>query len=555
MLIEKRSLNLPVRSGAPKHILNFSINGRKVREFDIELADDQPELWVASDVSKYRGQELSVDSPTLSPERLSVLEQGDETKDAKGLYAEKYRPRFHFTTRRGWTNDPNGLVYYQGEYHHFYQHNPYGIKWGNMYWGHAVSKDLVHWEELGDALEPDELGSIFSGSAVVDWENTSGLQNGSEHTLVCIYTSAGGQLTWSEGKPFVQSIAYSNDRGRTWTKYAHNPVVPHIVGANRDPKVIWHKPKRQWVMALYLDANDYCLLVSPDLKHWERTCTVQIPGGAECPDFFELPVDGNPAQTRWVLWAANGRYLLGDFDGVQFVPQGGVQSFVFGPRGEEMNLHGNSYAAQTWSDIPPEDGRRIQTSWLITSLPGMPFTNAMTFPTELTLRTTAAGIRLNSWPVREITQLHGWKRDWHDLLLRPGENPLQDISGEALDITAEFQLPPSGAAAAGVAELAFGFEIGGLSIAYAAAAQSLTCQNETVPLPPEGDVIRLRILVDRGSLEIFGNGGAISMVIGLVPDNNHQTLSVFSRNGTIKLRLLEVCEVKTIWPASGAAGA
>jgi fructan beta-fructosidase len=545
MLIKKQYLNMPVRSGATKHILTFSINGRTVREFDIELTDDEPELWVASDVSQFRGEELTVNSPTLPPEMLSLMQQSDEIKATGDVYAEKFRPRFHFTTKLGWNNDPNGLVYYQGEYHLFYQHNPFGLNWGNMYWGHAISNDLLHWEELGDALEPDGLGAMFSGSAVVDWENTADLQSGFEHTLVCFYTSAGGSLTWSEGKPFVQSIAYSNDRGRTWTKYANNPVVKHIVSANRDPKVIWHQPTRRWVMALYLDKNDYALLVSPDLKQWEQTCTVQIPGGAECPDFFDLPVDGNPAHTRWVLWSAHGNYLLGDFDGTQFVPDGGVQSIWGGPWSDAATIPSSSYAAQTWSDIPPEDGRRIQICWLLASLPGMPFTNAMTFPTELTLKTTANGIRLNSWPIREIAKLHGAKHNWQDVLLQPGENPLQGMSGAAFDITAEFQVPQSGAAG-----VTFGFEIGEVTLAYDPAAQTLTCRDKTIALPPEGNAIRLRILVDRGSLEIFGNGGVVNIVLGYAPDNPEQTLAVFARNGSVRLAQLEVAEVGTIWPAS-----
>jgi len=197
MLIEKRYLNLPVSSSLPKHVLTFSINGRKVREFEIELAGDQPELWVVSDVSAYHGQELIVTSPTLPAEGLAVLEQSDEIKGAEDLYAEKYRPRFHYSPKRGYLQDANGLVYYRGEYHLFYQHNPYGISWANMHWGHATSKDLLHWEELGEALEPDDMGPIFSGSAVVDWENTSGFQSGSEPPLVAIYTSAGGYSAWA----------------------------------------------------------------------------------------------------------------------------------------------------------------------------------------------------------------------------------------------------------------------------------------------------------------------------------------------------------------------
>ncbi|MCP4642727.1 MAG: glycoside hydrolase family 32 protein, partial [bacterium] len=165
----------------------------------------------------------------------------------------------------------------------------------------------VHWEELPVALYPGELGAMFSGSGVVDWRNTAGFRTGADETLVCVYTSA--------GVPFTQSLTYSNDRGRTWTKYAGNPVLEHIAGTNRDPKVIWHAPTERWIMALYLDGNNFGLFSSPDLKAWTRLCDVELPDDIECPDLFELPVNGDPGHTSWVFWGANGHYLIGAFDG------------------------------------------------------------------------------------------------------------------------------------------------------------------------------------------------------------------------------------------------
>ena len=240
---------------------------------------------------------------------------------AKRLYEEKYRPQFHFTAKRGWDNDPNGLVFYKGEYHLFFQHNPFGNQWGNMTWGHAVSPDLVHWTQLRNAIEPDRMGTIFSGSAVVDWENTASFQTGPEETLVAIYTAAGGTSPESKGQPFTQCIACSNDRGRTFTKYRANPVVPHMVGDNRDPKVVWHVPTRKWIMTLYLSGNDYRFLASPDLKTWAKLHDITVPGCAECPDFFEMTVDGEPGVTKWVWTAANDKYLVGMFDGERFCPE------------------------------------------------------------------------------------------------------------------------------------------------------------------------------------------------------------------------------------------
>ena len=277
------------------------------------------------------------------------------------LYDERYRPQFHFTPRKGWTNDPNGLVFYKGEYHLFFQHNPFGVKWGNMTWGHAVSPDLVHWTATGATpLNPTMLGTMFSGSAVVDWGNTAGLQSGAEKTIVSIYTAAGGTSPESKGQPFTQCMAYSNDRGRTWTKYAGNPVVPHIAGENRDPKVVWHAPTRQWIMALFLDGNTYRFLASPNLKNWTHAARYHVsPAPRECPDFFPMPVEGEPGTTKWVWTAANGHYLVGTFDGKRFIPEVMTQPGHYGK---------NYYAVQTYSDLPERaagagglDGRRAST--------------------------------------------------------------------------------------------------------------------------------------------------------------------------------------------------
>ena len=183
------------------------------------------------------------------------------------FYAEPSRPQFHFTAKKGWLNDPNGLVYFNGLYHLFFQHNPFGTEWGNMTWGHAVSKDLVRWTQLDDAIEPDKLGTIFSGSAVVDENNTSGFGTNGKAPLVCIYTAAGGTNTASTGKRFTQCLAYSTD-GVTFKKYEGNPVLPHQIVNNRDPKVIWYAPDKRWVMALYLDGHKYGFFGSPDLKNW-----------------------------------------------------------------------------------------------------------------------------------------------------------------------------------------------------------------------------------------------------------------------------------------------
>ena len=283
--------------------------------------------------------------------------------DDATLYNEKYRPQFHFTPQKGWTNDPNGLVFYKGEYHLFFQHNPFGTQRGNMTWGHAISHDLVHWKQQANAIGPDVRGTIFSGSAVVDNGNTAGFQSGEEKTLVAIYTAAGGTSPESKGQSFTQCIAYSNDRGRTWIKYSGNPVVPHMVGGNRDPKVVWHSPTKQWIMVLFVDGNTFRFLASPNLKNWTILRDITVPGAAECPDFFEMRVEGELGPTKWVWTAANDHYVIGAFDGKRFIPEVMTQPGHWGQ---------NYYAVQTYSGLP--DARRVQVGWMNGGeYPDMPF--------------------------------------------------------------------------------------------------------------------------------------------------------------------------------------
>lgn len=364
LVAERKLLHFPVKNGGPKRNVTVSVAGREERKFEIELADGKPDWWAPLDVSAWRGQKLvvTVDKLPDDSQALASLSQADELKDASDLYREPLRPQIRFSPRRGWTNDPNGLVFFGGEYHLFFQHNPYGWYWGNMHWGHAVSKDLVHWEERREALYPDALGPMFSGSAIVDWKNTSGLGTKDSPPLVLIYTAA--------GNPTVQCLASSTDKGRTWTKYAKNPVLVQITPGNRDPKVIWHEPTKRWVMALYVaqpkpgggEIHTIEFQTSPNLKDW--TYASKIEGFFECPDIFELPLDGDGSKKKWVLTAASSEYLVGTFDGKTFTPE---TPKLPGHRGRGF------YAAQTYSDISDSDGRRIQIGWLQAPSPGMSF--------------------------------------------------------------------------------------------------------------------------------------------------------------------------------------
>ena len=529
MVFKKKYLNLPVKNGAKKRIIKVIIDGRVIRQFDIELADGEPDYWSFMDITRFKGKEATIEVNSLSrkSKALTSIVQANSLKDGSNLYKEKLRPQFHFNSRRGWNNDSNGLVYYKGEYHLFYQHNPYGWNWGNMHWGHAVSKDLVHWTELDDAITPDELGTIFSGSAVIDKLNTAGFQTGKEKPIVCIYTSAGGTSAMSKDQPFTQSIAYSNDRGRTWTKYKNNPVIAHIRGGNRDPKVIWHKPTNQWVMVLYLDNSIMTFFTSKDLKNWQRHSDLKC--YHECPELFELHVDGDKNNTKWILYGGSGDYLLGRFDGKEFRKD--AESIRF--------QRGNCfYASQTYNNIPTEDGRRIQIAWGRVAMKGMPFNQMMLFPVELTLRTTDKGIRMFAEPVGEIEKLHRKKHSLKNKTLEPNRNLLSGIRGELFHICAQFSSFEADE---------FGLVVRGVPVVYSPANNRISCKDKNAELKPENGKIRLEILVDKTSIEIFANDGRVYMPIGTILPADNTILELFTKKGNTQLDSLDVYELRSAW--------
>ena len=404
------------------------------------------------------------------------------------LQGEALRPQFHFTAPSGWINDPNGLVFENGTYHLFYQHNPFGTQWGNMTWGHATSRDLIHWQHLPSALTPDSLGTMFSGSAVIDHANTSGFGSAEKPPLVCIYTAAGGTNDASKGKPFSQCIAWSTD-GKSFTKFAGNPVVPHVDGENRDPKVFWHAPSKKWVMALYLNNHHYALFGSPNLKEWTKLSDVDMPGTDECPDFFELPVDGKRSSRQWVFWGANGNYRLGDFDGKEFHPTTPIIASDHG---------GNTYAAQTYSNVK---GRLIQVGWMRgADYSGCVWNQQMTFPNTLTLRSTPQGPRLAFWPVQESHALRKGKV--------ASSGSAYDVASGLFELECHLRIPATGR---------LDLELNSLSVGFDPASGVLTCSGRSMKVETPNGVLSLRVLVDRTSVEIYAQDGLCYLPIFHIP--------------------------------------
>ena len=523
LTLKDKYLNLPVTNGAEMRRVKLIIDGRTVREFEIELAEGPPDFWVFMDVTAFNGRAatLEVDPPECAA-ALAAVTQSDTITGAEDLYAEKYRPQFHFSSRRGWNNDPNGLVFYDGEYHLFYQHNPYGRRWGNMHWGHAVSRDLVHWRELPIALYPREFGDWrFSGSAAVDADNTGGFKTGDEDVIVAAHTSTGRG----------ECISYSNDRGWTFTEYEGNPVVEHV---GRDPKIIRHGPTGQWVMAVYDEISEknekggIAFYTSPDLKHWRRQS--RIDGYFECPELFEMPVDGRADDMRWVVYAGDGDYAIGQFDG---------KTFTLAHEGKTKFSYGNCfYASQTFSDVPPDDGRRIQIGWGQADPVGMPFSQMMLFPCELTLRTVNGKLVMFAYPVAEIDKLHGKPHAWRGLAVGEGDNPLSDISGDLFDIRAE--IAPGDARKVAI-------NVRGVAIECDLRQRTLSCLDKTAPLPLTDGVIRLRVLVDRTTIEIFAADGQVYMPMSVLPADEDRSLALSVSGGTATANNLEVFELQSAW--------
>ena len=519
--ITKNYLNFPVSHKVDRARMTFTVDGRTERMFDIRLAAAEPEYWVFCDVSALKGKTLTISYPT-NKQGLDLIYQDDRIAGYDSLYREANRPQFHFTSRRGWNNDPNGLIFYEGEYHLFYQHNPYERDWGNMHWGHAVSKDLIHWEELPLALYPDEHGTMFSGSAVIDYDNTSGFGKGNTPAMVAIYTADGNNKQ-------VQCIAYSLDKGRTWTKYTGNPVIDSKAKWNsndtRDPKVFWYQPGKHWVMALN-ERDGHSIYTSSNLKDWKYES--HTTGFWECPELFELAVDGNPANTRWVMYGASGTYMIGRFDGRKFLPDHGKYYYTTG----------SIYAAQTFTNIPASDGRRIQIGWGRISHPGMPFNSMMLIPTVLTLKTTKDGIRLFNEPVKEMEILYEQGQQKSSLTTQQANDLLATCKGkETLRIKTTIHLSHATGA---------GLNLNGQELLNYDMNSNQVNHIFYSPEDITSMEITADIIIDKTSIEVFIDNGAYSYSMERrARENNTEGFRFWGHN--IEIINLEAYPLKSIW--------
>ena len=420
-----------------------------VQSFTVALPQGNDAYWLAAyplEHFKLKGKriQIAIADGKQVPESCRAAFDQIKTGSASDAfsssdYAQPYRNQFHTSTRRGWNNDPNGLVFAGGKYHLYYQYNPFGIFWGNMHWGHMESTDLVHWEEKPIALYQRTVGDMaFSGSGFVDFNNSAGLGKGTQFAAFTS-TGRGGEC-----------IVYSKDGGLTFTELTENPVVKH---RGRDPKIFWYQPEQKWVMVVYDESpcvetaalppanekmranSNLAFYESKNLRQWTRVGAFTDPDrGAvyECPDMFELKVVGKSGESRWIIQAAQNRYFIGQFDGNTFHKESG-------PHG---TTHGAFYAAETVSDAP--DGHRIQIGWAMTdtylqSFPAQIVNMAFTLPHELTLRETSDGLRIFYSPVKELEKLRGEVlAEGKDLTPAQANEMLQKCQGVSSETLIEF---------------------------------------------------------------------------------------------------------------------
>ncbi|MFW6169908.1 MAG: 2,6-beta-D-fructofuranosidase [Planctomycetota bacterium] len=518
----------PVSNNGQKGRMRIHVGDQLVHNLDCDFPRDKDAIdwWTYVNMDEYIGETAKVVA-RAAPEICDMLESSDEIRHLQPLYDEALRPRFHMSQMRGWNNDPNGMCYYDGRYHFFWQCNPAGRNWANMYWGYATSPDMVHWTEQDRTLRPFggqvenrhpsmAVKNCFSGSGHVDWNNTAGWQQGDAKTMVLAFTDTG----------CGESLAYSTDRGQTWTYYEGNPIIRH---SGRDPKLLWYEPGNHWVIAVFDQdpevGRNIAIYTSTDLKEWELAS--KIPGYFECPELLELPVDGNPENTKWIIFGADAQYAVGAFDGKKFIPD---------HEGKHRLHWGNYYASQCFSN--PPDGRVVQIGWTRgIDMPGMPFNQTFTVPTNLTLHGTQDGIRMRATPIKELEQLRKPDPRTFENTKLTAQSPALafDVPGQLFDVLVTLN---KGTASEAV------LQFGDNATTYDFKAQKL----DQMPLKMANGKVTFRVLVDRPLYELIGGGGVCYKTSGR--DDKGQpigTISLTAKGGSMTVESLKAYEMASAW--------
>ena len=556
----QRYLLLPVEEVMPDVRVSMIVNNKEVNVADVRLAVNRVDYFVPLDLSDYAGKNILLKFKLGSNDpirgKLSAVcckeMKLSDTFDTGNR--EKFRPTYHFSPLYGWMNDPNGMVYKDGEYHLFYQHNPYGSKWGNMHWGHAISKDLINWEHRPDAITPDALGTIFSGSAVVDTDNTAGFGAGA---IVAIYTQNSDRQ--------VQSIAYSTDNGRSFTKYENNPVLTSDARDFRDPKVFWHKETQRWIMLLAV-GQEMQIFSSSNLKDWAFESSFGEGQGAhggvwECPDLFELPVDGTN-EKKWVLLCnlnpggpfggSATQYFVGTFNGKEFVNESPSQT-------KWMDWGKDHYATVTWSDAP--DNRRIAIAWMsnwqyANDVPTSQYRSPNSVPRDLSLFTVDGETYLQSAPspellaLRDVSKKRSFKVNGTRTIkeMIPGNGGAYEIEltieNQHADVIGFRLYNDKGE------EVDMQYDMKEKKFSMDRRKSGEVGFNENFPMltwttiESGKDELKLRLFVDKSSVEAFGDGGRFVMTNQVFPSEPYTHIDFYSKGGAYKVDSFVIYKLK-----------
>ncbi|WP_315078140.1 glycoside hydrolase family 32 protein [uncultured Clostridium sp.] len=486
------------------------------------------------------------------------------------LYEEQYRPQYHFTPSEKWMNDPNGMVYYEGEYHLFYQYHPGSTVWGPMHWGHVISEDLVSWKQMPIALKPDEHGTIFSGSAVVDLNDTTGFFDRG-HGLVAIFTHH-DECPDMKRVVQTQSLAYSKDKGRTWEKYEGNPVLSNENYPDfRDPKVFWHEESKKWIMTLACGKSLH-FYASANLKDWEFMSEfkkeMSHQGVWECPDLFQLPVEGT-GELKWVLilslgidpnWEEGSRtqYFIGEFDGKTFVNDNSEETVLW------LDYGRDNYAGVTWSDMPEEDNRRIYIAWMnnwcyANVVPTENWRGAMTLPRELTLISTEEGVRIKQQPIKEIEKLREKHHEWKNVVIEPDKTFEKHLETDSVEILVSLEVDNESEFYLNLAEegnehytrIGYNGEKNSVFVDRSHSGEHDFSPafpgKDEVQLESRSHTLNLRIFVDISTVEVLVNEGEKSLTYLVFPKDKINKVAFSYHGGETKIHSFEIYDLKGIW--------
>jgi fructan beta-fructosidase len=501
---------------------------------------------------------------------FSCKNKNDQKVSGK-KYDEKYRPQIHFTPEAKWMNDPNGMVYYEGEYHLFYQYYPDSTVWGPMHWGHAISKDLVHWDQLPIAIYPDSLGWIFSGSAVMDWKNTTKLGKDGKVPMIAIYTYHNSVLEKSGANNFQsQGLAYSLDKGRTWAKFNKNPILPNPgIRDFRDPKVSWSEEFQKWFMIIAV--VDHTEIYSSDnLLSWKKETEFGQKLGAhggvwECPDLFPMK-ETSSGKNKWVMLvsinpgAPNGgsgtQYFVGDFDGHNFVTSQKETKWI--------DYGKDNYAGVTWSDIPKADGRRLFLGWMnnwqyARDIPTGNWRGAGTLPRSLELVAENGGYYIASHPVVELEKLTS-NIENIATIETSGLSIIKNDLKLPIELNLNFDIAKSNATSFGLVlsnskkeQVKIGYDTTKKTFFIDNSQNGWQSPNKDfaiisyAPHTLKNEKVNLRLFIDRSSIELFAENDRVVFTNQVFPSENFTKLEAFSENGIVILNNINLKSLKGIW--------